>query len=493
MSIPASNFFMSYSREDASFQRRVIAGLRERGVHVWVDIENLIPGSPAWEREIERAIRGAAGIIVLLSPDSNNSEWVRREISFAEQNRKRIFPVLIRGDEHDSIPLRLSSHQRVDLRRSFNAGLDELARALKEHLGATAVHRIPKQKKSFQIDPATARRLALISLLVLVGFACLAGLALAASYALRNLSQPIAVEATPPDQDPVDPVMSETAADIVIDSTEPTGPEGRIVYTCQAQGDEVCIVDADGTGWQQLTDTSLASYNPSFSPDGGSIVFVSGEGQKTEIYELQLDSGNIEPLTDLGEYVSTPEISPDNRHILFSYRAGDNNRQIWIMDRDGNHPRLLYSASGRDAHDATWSPDGSKILFAFGRGDNNQLYIMDSSGRDPQLVNETIDTRGHSNWSIHDLIALDMGGPFMHEIYVMNADGSSLQQISQPGKNAQGESFSPDGEWIAFSAYTDVANRNTSSCEIYIMRTDGTDVRRLTENNYCDFQPRWGN
>jgi TolB protein len=484
---------MSYSREDASLQQRVIAGLRERGVHVWVDIENLIPGSPAWEREIERAIRGAAGILVLLSPDSNNSEWVRREISFAEQNRKRIFPVLIRGDEHDSIPLRLSSHQRVDLRRNFNSGLDELSRALKEHLGATAVHRIPKQKKSFQIDPVLARRVALISLLVLVGFACLAGLALTASYALRTLSQPTAVEATPLDRDLVDPVVSATAADLVIDSTEPSAPAGRIVYTCQVQGDEVCIINADGTGWRRFTNTPLASYNPSFAPDGRSIVFVSGESQKTEIYELHLDSGDIEQLTDIGEYVSTPEISPDNRSILFTYRAGDNNRQIWIMDRDGSHPRVLYSTSGRDAHDATWSPDGSKILFAYGRGDNNQLYVMDGDGRDPKLVNQSIDTRGHSSWSIHDQLALDMGGPFMHEIYVMNTDGSSLHQVSQPGNNSQGESFSPDGDWIAFSAYTDVANRNTASCEIYVMRADGTDVRRLTENSYCDYQPRWGN
>ena len=90
---PAPYFFMSYSREDTVKQRRVIKELRERGINIWVDIENLTPGTPTWEREIERAIRDATGIIVLLSPESNNSEWVRREISFGEQHRKRIFPV----------------------------------------------------------------------------------------------------------------------------------------------------------------------------------------------------------------------------------------------------------------------------------------------------------------------------------------------------------------------------------------------------------------
>jgi TolB protein len=73
----------------------------------------------------------------------------------------------------------------------------------------------------------------------------------------------------------------------------------------------------------------------------------------------------------------------------------------------------------------------------------------------------------------------------------MNVDGSNLQQVSQ-GNNSQGESFSPDGKWIAFTAYTDVANKDQASCEIYIMRVDGTDRRRLTENSYCDYQPRWG-
>jgi hypothetical protein len=90
-SASAPYFFMSYNREDVGLQQRIVAELRGRGINIWVDIENLI-GSPAWEREIERSIRGAEGIIVLLSPDSNNSEWVRREISFAEDNEKRIFP-----------------------------------------------------------------------------------------------------------------------------------------------------------------------------------------------------------------------------------------------------------------------------------------------------------------------------------------------------------------------------------------------------------------
>jgi len=73
----------------------------------------------------------------------------------------------------------------------------------------------------------------------------------------------------------------------------------------------------------------------------------------------------------------------------------------------------------------------------------------------------------------------------------MNSDGSDMHKVSSPGGNSQGPSFSPDGKWIAFSASYD-ADDIDNGCEIYIMRTDGTDLRRLTNNGYCDYQPRWG-
>ena len=493
-SAPAPYFFMSYSREDVDLQQRIVAELRGRGIIVWVDIENLIPGSPAWEREIERSIRGAEGIIVLLSPDSNNSEWVRREISFAEQNEKRIFPVLISSDEDDSIPLRLSDHQRVDLHSNFQMGIDELANALKRHLGVTAVIKRKKQAMKERDSPPAVdlKKFALPGLIALIGLACIGGLALTARFiymAINNSPTPTAAIinslTAPPNTDPVG-----TETSVVID-TPLDEPSGKIVFTCNIQGDEVCIIKADGSSFQRLTNTSLANFNASLSPDGESVVYVVKQGETSEIYELNPGNGQIQQLTDLKKYVSTPEISPDNKYIIFTYRPGQNNSQIWLMSRDGTNPHKWYGSAGQDAHDPTWSPDGTKVLFAVGRNNSNKLYIMELSGGEPQEVNAKIDTRGHSDWSIGNLITLDMGGEFMHEIYVMNLDGSNLHRVSQ-GNNAQGESFSPDGKWLAFTAYTDVINKNQASCEIYIMRLDGSDMRRLTNNAYCDYQPRWG-
>ena len=481
-------FFISYSRADTALQQKVVAGLRERGLNIWVDTENLVPGSPAWEREIEKSIRGASGIIVLLSPDSNNSQWVRREISFTEENDKPIFPVHIHGDENDSIPLRLSSHQRVDLRRNFSKGLDNLASALKDHLGITAVNiKINVEARRPFKSPITVdlKKLALPAALVLIGLLCIGGIAVAARM-LSNINVPDDPTNTP-EIPIIDVTITPTETEIVVNYPEPSG---KIVYTCNIEGDEVCIMNADGSDWQQLTDSQYASFNATLSPDGQKAVYVISNGKFSEIHELNINTGVSIQLTDLQKNVGSPEISPDNRYITFHYRSGNSNLQIWIMDRDGNNPHKFYSSPGRDVHDATWSPDGTQILFALGNAENNQFYIMDFDGSEPQLVNDTVDSRGRSDWS-NDLISFDQGEPYLHDVFLMNSDGSGLWQVSQ-GNNSQGASLSPDGMWIAFTAYTADSKQSPESCDIFIMRVDGTDIRNLTDNSYCDYQPRWG-
>lgn len=121
---------MSYSRTDEEVMRRVVTFLRSQGINVWVDNEKLIPGTPVWETEIEKAIFGANATVVILSPDSKASEWVRREISYTERYHKRIFPVLVRGDENSSISIRLTNHQYVDIRDNEEVGLEKLGTAL---------------------------------------------------------------------------------------------------------------------------------------------------------------------------------------------------------------------------------------------------------------------------------------------------------------------------------------------------------------------------
>ena len=147
--LPADPIFISYSRRDDETMRKIAFFLRDKGFKVWVDNEKLIPGTPAWEESIENAIKNAFAVIVILSPDSKNSEWVRREITYSDQFSKRVFPVLAKGTEDASLPIRLITRQYVDFRDDEEAGLNELMAAITFYID---------QKKTLEMHrPATKR------------------------------------------------------------------------------------------------------------------------------------------------------------------------------------------------------------------------------------------------------------------------------------------------------------------------------------------------
>lgn len=132
--LPTAPVFISYSRKDNDVTRRIVRFLQREGIKIWLDNERLIPGTAVWEEEIETAIKVASAVIVVMSPDSKNSEWVRREVSLADQYHKQIFPLLVRGDEDSSISLRLITRQYVDLRQREEEGLALLGTTLLAYL-----------------------------------------------------------------------------------------------------------------------------------------------------------------------------------------------------------------------------------------------------------------------------------------------------------------------------------------------------------------------
>jgi len=91
-----SHIFISYSREDIEFARHIRAQLESEGYQVWMDEQRLHPGSDWWD-EIERNIIACSAFVILMSPNSSNSKWVKREILCAEDHHRPIFPVLLAG------------------------------------------------------------------------------------------------------------------------------------------------------------------------------------------------------------------------------------------------------------------------------------------------------------------------------------------------------------------------------------------------------------
>lgn len=115
---------------------------------------------------------------------------------------------------------------------------------------------------------------------------------------------------------------------------------------------------------------------------------------------------------------------------------------------------------------------------------------MNRDGTDVQPVSNDFTTRGRSDWSWRgELIAGYSGISGKRKIFLMSADGSNLVELYSTG-NVQAPSFSPDDNWVVFTGYID--NPGSNGCEIYILRTNGENLNRLTNNDFCDWQPRWG-
>lgn len=284
-----------------------------------------------------------------------------------------------------------------------------------------------------------------------------------------------------------------TAVDSASSSTDQPG--GRIVFTCQMFGglstSQICIINADGSGFRRLTiDDTRQHYYPSLSPDGKSVVYSAfRQGNIFEIYEMELASGKAKELTNKLGSLAAPEISPDGKVIIFKTSSTNTNKNvIWLMKRNGSDPDKISRFTGWDP---TWSPDGEYVLFVSDEEGYPQLFRSRDNGKDLHRVG-SLAVGGRGDWSPDgQWIAAYAGDPGNYEIYLVDIDGLNAHVISPAGGNAKEPSFSPDGRWVAFSAYYDHPG-DANGCEIYIMRADGSDLRRLTDNTTCDSQPRWG-
>ena len=104
------HLFVSYSRQDAAYVERLVGWMRAHEIPTWVDHE--LDYGDRWASVIQTRLDEAAAVIVVVSPDSVRSEWVDREISYAQEARKPVLPLLlVRGTR--SIRLTAIHHEDV--------------------------------------------------------------------------------------------------------------------------------------------------------------------------------------------------------------------------------------------------------------------------------------------------------------------------------------------------------------------------------------------
>jgi hypothetical protein len=162
-----TQIFISYSRKDIAFIRRLAADLERASYTVWWDITDL-RGGDDWVRVIPEAIETSDFVIVVLSPDATASEWVRKEYTQALSLRKRIIPIMLRMT---AVPFALNTINYVDF--TSESAYAENLNALLQALGYTG---------ELPVLPATSWPLTLRSLMIPIVVSILILLVLGAFY-----------------------------------------------------------------------------------------------------------------------------------------------------------------------------------------------------------------------------------------------------------------------------------------------------------------------
>jgi TolB protein len=292
-------------------------------------------------------------------------------------------------------------------------------------------------------------------------------------------------------QDIADKPLPSAMATITLPPAPTKEHIGRIIFTC-TRGDynQLCLINADGTGFQQLTSLQANSYYPVFSPRGGSVVYASNQNDGVfDLYLFIFNGAKLIRLTKGIGNVISPTFSPDGKKILFANRAGEGPTSLWTVDETGENSDLLYSGPNTIVA-VDWSPVGDRIAFAMAvdQPDAYEIFIMNADGSDVRQLTRNLPGIGGSiDWSPDGKSLLIYAGPpGGKNIFLVNVDAETAAQLTNGGGSNGSATFSPDGQWIAFNSL-----RNNDQADIFIMRPDGSDLRQVTSDPEPDWQPQW--
>lgn len=160
-----SHIFISYSKQNRDYITRLESDLRLKGFDVWVD--DVIEPGEDWWRNIRQAIKDSSAVIIIMTPEAENSHWVSLEVLHALEYKKPIFPLLLSGDENimssDSWS-RLAIYQVTDVRNSsvpaerFYARLAQYAPTRPMPIPAPRPQEKPKLATTGMLNEASLQR-----------------------------------------------------------------------------------------------------------------------------------------------------------------------------------------------------------------------------------------------------------------------------------------------------------------------------------------------
>jgi Tol biopolymer transport system component len=301
-------------------------------------------------------------------------------------------------------------------------------------------------------------------------------------------------------------VGGETAFNLTEDSPDDDwhctfSPDGKqIAFRSERDGGDIFLMGATGESVRRLTGEG---YNPAWSPDGKEIVYATSftlvspddRAPGSQLWAVNVASGEKRLITEVDAV--QPSWSPHGGRIAYwGLLKGTGRRDIWTLPASGGDAIAVTE----DVHldwNPVWSPDGKYLHFSSDRGGSMNLWrILIDEGSGKVLGPPEAVTTGGSASRQH--IAFSGDGKRM--AYLERTDLRNIWKVAfdpMTGK-VQGEpvpvtrgsrratdpNVSSDGDWLAFGSWGDLE-------EIFIVRTDGSDRRQLTDNPHNDRRPRW--
>ena len=238
--------------------------------------------------------------------------------------------------------------------------------------------------------------------------------------------------------------------------------------------------------------THSANYDPSLSPDGHSMVYISDVGGREQLFVRSLDGQAIRQLTTDAADHEDPAWSPDGKTIAFVY-IKEGHAQIALMPAAGGSIDILTPPVERVIH-PSWSPDGKQLAFCADddlkppKKNPAAIKIIDIATRRVRvLISGGVNT--YPVWSPdgRSLAFRRMVEDTNSEVFVADSGGSYQRNITNSPAFDGWPAWSPDGKLIAFAS-----NRGgKGDFEIYVMRPDGSDVRLVARTTGRATAPKW--
>jgi Tol biopolymer transport system component len=217
------------------------------------------------------------------------------------------------------------------------------------------------------------------------------------------------------------------------------------------------------------------------------------------------------PATRGSDVHATAQATPNpvrgryNGKIVFTSDRHNKALSVWTMNPDGSSPTRLTDDKSRSerlpsfspVYDSSpvWSPDGTKIAFISNRDYLFSLYVMNADGTNAQRLTDRLEP-GQPAWSPNGgKIAFSAGisftvgmGKGFSDIYVVNMDGTGLTQLTRDSGINSTPTWLPDGKQIAFTS----DRGSDNGFKIWVMNADGSNQREIPNSAISNTsQPAW--